>query len=620
MRNSNLRYLWPYMAHRPWWLIGSLLYAITGATASAFSPFVLGRAIDELTGDLRIERLAFWAGLILVLSVIVAVLRYLLRMLTGAMAATVSYEMSQDMFARVLLLDQRTYREYGVGDLLSRATSDFIYIWRFFSAGFQMFLNAFFLFLVGTSLMATSNITLALIVTGMLMLSVALQIRLGSVLEHSFDRVQQQMARISSYAQERLNAVRMLKAYAQEAAVVSSFSRANDEYTRRNLQFVLRSGAIGPLPGLVVRLAATLVLVVGGTLVINGQLTLGNYVQFIVYLGVLSPAAVQMSNAFERLQQGSAAAGRIAEIIRRVPSIADAPDAVDLPSGGDIVFKGVGVRAGELMRGSWSAEEETPQKRGSLDGHNGVDPSHAAIAPAKKDRSRWVLHNLDLTIRQGTTVGIVGATGGGKSTLLGLLARVQDPDEGQVSVGGVDLRQIKVRELRKTMAYVPQETLLFSMSLRDNITLGMQDVPAERVMQAMEVAKLTNDLPQLPHGLETVVGERGASLSGGQRQRTAIARALVRDPQLLILDDALASVDAHTAAAILAGLRTGASRATCIIVAQRMASVRFADKIVVIDEGRVAEQGTHQELLALGGRYAEMYQREVMQAEEQLSE
>lgn len=259
MRNSNLRYLWPYMAHRPWWIVGSFIYAIAGASASAFSPFVLGRAIDELAGDFRLEKLAVWSGLILLLSIIVAVLRYLLRMLTGEMAAVVSYEMSQDMFNRLLVLDQRTYREYGTGDLLSRATSDFIYIWRFFSAGFQMFLNAFFLFLIGTSLMGTSNLTLALIVTGMLMLSVVLQIRLGRVLEYSFDRVQQQMARISGYAQEHLNAVRMLKAYAQEGAVINSFSRANDEYTRRSLHFVMRSGAISPLPGTVVRLAATLV-------------------------------------------------------------------------------------------------------------------------------------------------------------------------------------------------------------------------------------------------------------------------------------------------------------------------------------------------------------------------
>lgn len=593
------------MTGRPWWFIGSLIYAIAGATASAFSPFVLGRAVDELSNELRIERVAMWAGLILVLAICVAVLRYALRMLTGEMAAVVSYEMSRDMFQRVLALEQRTIREYGVGDLLSRATSDFIYVWRFFSAGFQMFLNAFFLFLIGTSLMATSNVMLAVTVTGMLMLSVAVQMRLGSVLEHSFDRVQQQMARISAYAQERLNVVRMLKAYAQENAVSEAFSNANDEYTRRNLQFVLRSGAIGPLPGVVVRLATTFVLLMGGTLVINKELSLGDYVQFIVYLGVLGPAAVQMSNAFERLQQGSAAAGRIAEILRRVPQVADRSDAVELPTNSTIQFTDVGIRVGEVLHGAWSAVDR-----------NAAQPESGEAKAAR----RWILHDLNLTIEEGSTIGVVGPTGGGKSTLLGLLLRVQDPDVGSVTFGGVDLRQLKLEQLRSAVAYVPQETLLFSMSLRDNITLGLKDVPDERIMQAMEAAKLTNDLPQLPHGLDTVVGERGASLSGGQRQRTAIARALVRDPRLLILDDALASVDAHTAAAILDGLRSQFQRCTCVIVAQRMASVSAADKIIVLEDGRVAEQGTHAELLALGGRYAEMYRREVMQAEDSLAD
>jgi len=605
LRNSNIRFLWPYMSGHPWWFIGSFIYAIAGAGASAFSPFVLGRAIDELSNELRIERVAMWAGLILFLSFCVAVLRYSLRMLTGEMAAVVSYEMSRDMFQRILTFEQGIIREYGVGDLLSRATSDFIYVWRFFSAGFQMFLNAFFLFLIGTSLMATSNVMLAVIVTGMLMLSVVIQLRLGSVLEHSFDRVQQQMARISAYAQERLNVVRMLKAYAQEQAVSAAFSSANDEYTRRNLQFVLRSGAIGPLPGVVVRLATTLVLLVGGSLVISNELSLGDYVQFIVYLGVLGPAAVQMSNAFERLQQGSAAAGRIAAVLRRVPQVANRSDAVDLPQNSTIELKNVGVRAGEVLHGAWSAEEHAPARAPSGD---------------SKTTRRWILHDLNLTIEEGTTVGIVGSTGSGKSTLLGLLLRVQDPDVGSVTFGGVDLRQLKLEELRSAVAYVPQETLLFSMSLRDNITLGLKDVPDEQVMEAMDVAKLTNDLPQLPHGLDTVVGERGASLSGGQRQRTAIARALVRNPRLLILDDALASIDAHTAAAILEGLRSQFKRCTCVIVAQRMASVSAADKIVVLEDGRVAEQGTHAELLALGSRYAEMYRREVMQAEDSLAE
>jgi ATP-binding cassette subfamily B protein len=224
-----------------------------------------------------------------------------------------------------------------------------------------------------------------------------------------------------------------------------------------------------------------------------------------------------------------------------------------------------------------------------------------------------VLHDIDFDVPAGSTVGIVGATGAGKSTLLGLIARVQDPRSGTVCIDGTDVRELSLESLRGAMAIVPQETLLFSMTLRDNITLGLQDVPDEVVDAAIKTARLSNDLPQLPRGLDTPVGERGASLSGGQKQRTAIARALVRDPRILLLDDALASVDAQTASEIIAGLAergAGRARRTTFIVSQHLLAVRKADLILVLHEGTIAERGTHEELVSLGGRYAAMYEQE----------
>jgi ATP-binding cassette subfamily B protein len=564
----------PYRRH----LIVGTIYALISASASAFSPALLGRAIDDVLAGIRTDRLVWYAVGLIALATTLAVFRYLLRMLTGWIAVGVSYRMSQDLFDRVLLFDQATAQSYGVGDLLSRASNDFIYIWRFYSAGFQMSMHALFLLAIGTVLMALSSPLLAALVVALLFASLGVQVGLGRVLERAFDHVQQRMARLSAFAQEHLSAMRMLAAYAQERSVVAAFQQSNEAYVRSNLDFVLRSAAIAPLPSLVVRLAAAVVLGLGGALVVGGAISVGQYVQFIVYLGLLSAAAQQLSQAYERLQQGSAAAGRIGEVLRRRSRIVDAPDAIALMPSGDICFEGVGVRA--------------------------------------TGDSRWIVRGIDLRIAAGTTLGIVGATGAGKSTLLSLIGRVRDPDEGRITIGGVDIRRIRLETLRRSVVYVPQEPLLFSISVRDNIALGLTGVPDELVHRAAHAARLTNDLAQLPQGLATIVGERGATLSGGQKQRTAIARALVRDPSILLLDDTLSSVDAQTAAEILRELAAAREGRTVVMVSQRMAAVRDADQIIVLHEGGIVEQGDHQSLLALNGRYAAMYRRELRQAEE----
>jgi ATP-binding cassette subfamily B protein len=361
--------------------------------------------------------------------------------------------------------------------------------------------------------------------------------------------------------------------------MTAAFQRANEAYTRSNLDFVLRSAAIAPLPGLVIRLAAALVLGIGGALVVGNQISLGQYVQFIVYLGLLSAAAQQLSQAYERLQQGSAAAGRIGEVLRRRPRIVDDPDAMAHMPSGDICFEHVGVRA-------------------AGDGH-------------------WIVRDINLRVPAGTSLGIVGSTGAGKSTLLSLIGRLRDPDEGRITIGGIDIRRIRLETLRRHVVYVPQEPMLFSMTLRDNITLGLPRVPDELIHRAVHAARLTNDLAQLPQGLATVVGERGTTLSGGQKQRAAIARALVRDPAILLLDDTLSSVDTRTASEIMTELAAARAGRTVLIVSQRMAAVRDADQIIVIHDGHIVEQGDHQALLALNGRYAAMYRRELRQAEEE---
>lgn len=584
MQRQGLRFLLPYMRPYRNALIIGTFYAMIGAGASAFSPTLLGWGIDDLTKGIDPLKLALYAIGLIVLSIIVAVLRYLLRMLTGDIAAGVSYRMSQDLYHRLLLFDYETRQKYGTGDLLSRATNDFIYIWRFYSAGFQMAMHSLFLLLIGASLMAVTSPALAALVVGMLAISIFAQMRLGGILERAFARVQAETAKISAFSQEHLNAVRMLTAYAQEKAVGDHFREANKVYVQQSMNFIIRSGLVSPLPSLMVRLAATIIVLVGGLFIIQGQLTVGQYVQFIVYLNLLNSGAQQITDAFERLQQGSAAAGRIGEVLHLLPKINDAPNATEPTLYGGIRFDHVSVYA--------------------------------------EEQERWILRDINLDIPPGATVGIVGPTGAGKSMLISLLGRIYDPDEGAVLLDGHDLRQIKLATLRHNVVYVLQETLLFSMPLRGNITLGVGETSDAQIYRAMEQARLTNDLPQLPKGLDSIVGERGATLSGGQKQRTALARALVRNPKVLILDDALASVDMHTSAQIIDELRQSASgggRRTSIIVSQRMAAVRHADKIIVLNEGEIAEEGDHETLLARHGLYAEMYHREIQQAKEALA-
>ncbi|MFM2307968.1 MAG: hypothetical protein RLY87_88 [Chloroflexota bacterium] len=568
---SGLQVLLPYGRPYRWLLARGTLYAFLGAAASAYNPVVLGYAIDALKSDMSTQNLLLYALAIIGLTIILAVFRYMLRMLTGTMAAGVSYTMAQDLYRHILTFDRTTQASFGTGDLLSRASSDFIYIWRFYSAGFQMAIHAIFLLLIGCALMAVTSVPLAAVTVTMLILSLIAQAKLGNLVEHAFDLVQQRLAKISAFAQEHISAQRTIAAYTQEAQSGVFFKKLSDEYAQESIRFVLYSSAISPLPQMVVRLAATAVVAYGAYLIINDQLTIGQYVQFIVYLGLLSNAANALSNAFERLQQGSAAAGRIGAVLRRIPSVIDAPDAlVHIPLG-DI----------RIEHASWKQ-----------------DGTH-------------VLHDTTLHIPIGQHIGVVGATGSGKSSLLSLLMRMRDPDQGRVLFDTIDARSIQLVALRQGLAYVPQEHILFSMTLRENITLGVTDATEERIAHALFVSCLDRDIAQLADGLDTIVGERGTMLSGGQKQRLGIARAIITDAPIMFFDDALSNIDAHTANDIVMRVATARTGKTTIIVSQKISAVKNLDAIVVLSRGYIAEYGTHDELLAKNGVYAELYVREL---------
>jgi ATP-binding cassette subfamily B multidrug efflux pump len=568
---SGLRTLLPYGRPYRWLLALGTLYALIGSAASAFSPVVLGYAIDALIKQIDQQTLLIYTVAIILLTIVLAVFRYLLRMLTGTMAAGVSYTMAQDLYRHILTFDRTTQASFGTGDLLSRASSDFIYIWRFYSAGFQMAIHAIFLLLIGCALMALTSLPLALLTVVMLVISLVAQARLGRLVEDAFNVVQQRLARISAFSQEHISAQRTLAAYTQEAASRDAFNQLSNQYAKESIRFVLFSSAISPLPQLVVRLAATAVVAYGAVLIINEQLTIGQYVQFIVYLGLLSNAANALSHAFERLQQGSAAAARIGTVLKRIPQVINQPDAQSHVPQGEI----------SIQHASWLQDNQA------------------------------ILQDISVEIPRGQHVGIVGATGAGKSSLLGLLLRLRDPDRGAILFDGIDAKTIDLYTLRQGLAYVPQEHMLFSMTLRENVMLGTPQAQSNDLEYALKVSCLDRDIAQLANGLDTIVGERGTMLSGGQKQRLGIARAIITDAPVMIFDDALSNIDAHTANDIVQNVSAARRGQTTIMVSQKISAVRHLDAIMVLDQGKLVEYGTHEQLLARDGIYAQLYQREL---------
>jgi ATP-binding cassette subfamily B protein len=426
-----------------------------------------------------------------------------------------------------------------------------------------------------SALMMSTNVTLASIVLTLLPVVTILFVVVGARMRVIFRKVQDLFGEVSSRAQENFSGIRTIKAYTQEEPETAEFLRVNERFRLQNVRYVLLSGLLWPTISLVMGVIGALVLLIGGRAVAAGEMTVGDLVLFNGYLAALAWPVVALGWTVDLFQQAASAAGRLGEVLQRIPTIKDESHTpVQLTVAGAIEFRNVGITVGD------------------------------------GDGKRTILRDISFTVEKGKTVAIVGATGGGKTTLVNLLSRVQDPTHGSVHIDGHDIRTVALASLREGIGYVPQDTFLFSVPVRENVTFGRPDADEADIQQALLISRLSNDVVQLPDGIDTLVGERGVTLSGGQKQRTAIARAVLRNPAILVLDDALSSVDTHTAAQILEGLRTFRAGRTAILIAQRIATVREADTIVVLHEGTIAEQGTHTELVARNGRYAAMYQRE----------
>ncbi len=571
-RIADARWFAHYLLHNRLPMVIAVSAGVVGGIADAMQPFLIGLIIDHVTRGLSMEQIAADIGVLIAFSLITLAAFYGQRYFSGLVAYKTHHEMRNDIFENMLTLDQQFYSRFPTGDLIARLHGDLQYVWRVLAIGLNRSGSAIAGLVFTFVLLATVDLTLTVVVFVVLAVSTAFQMIAGLAITPLSEKVQDQQGVLAALVQDSASGIQTLKSFGRERDAARAFYEQNVKLRRTWLYFKRRYEPVGMLPQAIAQTAAGVVVVVGGYQTLNGQMTLGNFTQFLLYLTLIARSLLELGMIYQRTMQTRGALKRVTPLLQEA-AIVDAPEAVAMPHvRGDVEFRGVSYRVG----------------------------------------GKTLLKDINLTIRAGQTVGLVGATGCGKTTLVNLLARVMDVTSGEVRIDGVDVRRIRLEDLRRAVTYVPQNTFLFSRPLHENIRMGKSDVTNEELEEAVRISRLSSDLPQLPDGLNTLVGEKGVMLSGGQKQRVAIARALVRDPSILVLDDALSSVDTRTAADILSGLKHVLRSRTSIIIAHRVATVKDADLIVVMDEGRIVEQGTHAELIARGGLYAHMVERELL--------
>jgi ATP-binding cassette, subfamily B, multidrug efflux pump len=576
MMREVLRSLGPHLWRYRRGLALGLLCLVLKDLAQAVQPLMIRGAVDALASRSGSALFVSYAALLLCASAIKGAFQFGMRVIIIGVSRDIEYDVRNQLFAHLARLAPDFYGRVRTGDIMARSTNDLNAVRMMLGPGIMYWTETALTFLLAMAVMLSVDWRLAfLAILPAPMVSFAV-IFFGRRIHERFERIQAMFSDISSRVQENLAGVRMIRAFAQERAEIRRFEELNREYIAQNLKLVRIQGIFQPLLEALIGMTFLVVLWAGGHQVLVGKITIGSFVMFNTYMGMLVWPMIALGWVVNLMQRGSASLSRINQIMVEQPSIAAPADPAELRDvRGEIEFRGAGV--------SWPTGD--------------------------------ALSEIDLKIPAGTTLALVGHTGSGKSTLVNLVPRLLDPTSGSVLVDGIDLRRLDPSELRRHIGFVPQETFLFSTTIAGNIAFGVENATDEEVRRAAEIAGLAADIESFPEGYKTMVGERGITLSGGQKQRTAIARAILRNPRILILDDALSSVDTLTEERILTHLAGVMRGRTVILISHRVSTVRGADRIVVLEKGRIVEQGTHAQLVEAGGYYADLSSKQTLEEE-----